>query len=412
MKVSIFGSGYVGLITGIGLAKKGHKVILVDVDKKKVQKINKGIMPIYEEGVSKKDLKGIKATINPQEAVINTDISFICVGTPSMPNGMMNLNYVKKSAEAIAKALVVKNDYHVIAVKSTVMPGTTKNIVLPILKKHADNFGLCMNPEFLREGKALTDFLKPDRIVIGCLDKKAGSILKKLYSKFKAPIVITDLTSAEMVKVASNSFLATKISFINEIANICEKFGIDVEEVVKGVKLDHRISPHFLQAGAGFGGSCFPKDVKGLIDVAKKKKYIPNLLSTVMSVNEKQALRVLNFTGPVKGRKILVLGTAFKAGTDDIRESASIRLIHELIKKKAKTTVYDPQAMQNAKKVFGNKIKYAKSMKSGLKNQDLIIIMTEWPEFKKIKDLTNKPIILGRRILKPDGINIKAIGYT
>lgn len=436
MKISIIGAGYVGLITGTCFAELGNEVTCVEIDRNKVEKINRGEPPIYEEGLeemlNKNIGKRLKATFDTEGAVLGSDITFIAVGTPDAPNGGIDLRYVKSAAEGVGKALAKKKSYHTVVVKSTVIPGTTDSVVMPILelesgKKAGDGFGLCMNPEFLREGKAIWDFMNPDRIVIGALDAKSGNVLDKLYQDLDCPKLRTDLRTAEMIKYAANAMLATRISFMNEIANICELVGTDVVDVAKGIGMDKRIGPHFLQAGAGYGGSCFPKDVKAVAELAKKHGYKPILLESVMEVNVRQAEHIVRELGirmgndGLEGKRVAVLGLAFKPGTDDVREAPALRIIPELIAKGAVVVAYDPIAMKNAEAVFGADVEYAKSIEDCLDKADACMILTEWPEFRLApevfkKKMSGKVVIDGRRILdtaamRNAGFDYYGVGY-
>jgi len=424
--ISIVGTGYVGLCTAIGFASKGYKVITSTHNPEKATLINKGIPPFYEPGLKESLQKVIRngylhCTLNHEEAILNTDITFIATATPSQPNGSINLQYIKNSTREIAENINKKDTYHLIVVKSTVIPGTTQNIVKPTLEKHSNkqcgiNFGLCMNPEFLREGSALHDTLNPDRIVIGEHDKKSGDTLEALYRDFYGeempPLIRTNLQTAELIKYASNAFLATKISFINMIANICEKIpSVDVTIVAKAMGLDKRIGLSFLNAGLGYGGSCFPKDVKALIAYSKKLGYTPELLEAVENVNETQPYKAVQlckkFLGNLKGKKIAILGLSFKPNTDDMREARSIPIINQLLKEGANITAYDPIAIPNAKSIFKDKINYTSSAIECLKNADCCITVTEWEEFKKlkpenfIKNMRQPVLIDGRRIYDP-----------
>ncbi|MFH1450633.1 MAG: UDP-glucose/GDP-mannose dehydrogenase family protein, partial [archaeon] len=408
---------YVGLITGVGFASKGHDVTCVDVVREKVEQINKGGSPIFEEGLDellKQVLKKgkFRATMDIKDAVINSEISFICVGTPSREDGSADLSYVESAAKAIGSALKEKKQYHVIIMKSTVIPGTTRNVLIPILekesgKKAGPDFGVCMTPEFLREGKALEDFMNPDRVIIGSIDEKSKNKAKQIHETKDRQFLVTSLSTAEMIKYASNAFLATKISFINEIGNICKELGIDTLQVAKGMGMDHRISRHFLRPGVGFGGSCFPKDVKALIHQAKNKlDYNPKLISSVMEVNDDQPVRLVGLAekkiGDLKGKTAAVLGLAFKAGTDDIRESRAIEVINALLEKGVKVQAYDPKAMETAKEVLGEKITYADSVATAVNGADFCMIVTEWPEFTNIdfSGLKGKTVFDGRNILE------------
>jgi UDPglucose 6-dehydrogenase len=416
MKISIIGTGYVGIVSAACFAEIGHKVICVDIDSSKIDKINEGIPPIYEEGLTellkKHAGKNLNATTDYNFAVKNSEISFICVGTPSDKHGKIDLSIIKSASANLGDSIRKKIGYHVIAVKSTVVPDTTEKIVLPIIeehsKKHIGDFGIAMNPEFLREGKAVHDFMNPDKIVVGSMDKKSGDIVASLYRGIDCEVTRTDTHTAEMIKYANNAFLATKISFSNEIGNICKILGIDTYEVMKAVGRDFRIGPHFLNSGAGFGGSCFPKDVKALIEKATEIGYEPLLLRSVISINETQPARIVHLLksrlGNIKGRKIAVLGLAFKNDTDDIRESRSIPVIKELLDNEAIVSAYDPMANENMSKIFGN-VQYYGNAADALIGSDACMIMTEWGEFKSLDKefnlMKNKLIIDGRHMLKP-----------
>ena len=347
----------------------------------------------------------------------------MAVGTPSKPDGSIDLRFIESSAHDIGKALKQKDTtYHVVTVKSTVVPGTTQNLVKPILEKASKrkcgkNFGLCMNPEFLRQGSAFQDTLHADRVVIGSYDKKAGDTVENLYKEFygnnKPPIIRTSLSTAELIKYASNSLLATKISFINMVANICEKIpGADVKTVAIAMGLDKRIGSLFLDAGLGYGGSCFPKDVKALIACSKTFGYTPELLESVENVNKTQPLKAVQFCkeqlGNLEGKNVAILGLAFKPDTDDMREARVIPIVDQLLKEGANITAYDPVAIPVAKTIFNNKIKYANSALECIKNADTCIITTEWEEFKKlkpedfIKNMKQPILIDGRRIYNPE----------
>ncbi|WP_456394988.1 UDP-glucose dehydrogenase family protein [Thermococcus sp.] len=412
MRVSIIGSGYVGLVTGMGFVKFGNEVIFVDIDDRKVKMINNAEPPIYEEGLEElmDEFRGkYRATKDYHEAILNSGVTFICVGTPSREDGSIDLTYVKQAAEEIGKVLKEKDLYHVVVVKSTVLPGTTEEIVKPILeefsgKKAFQDFGLAMNPEFLREGVALRDFLNPDRIVIGVRDEQTRRILDELYAPIQAPKLFTDIKTAEMIKYASNAFLATKISFANEIGNICKKLGIDSWEVFEGVGLDHRISPHFFRTGIGWGGSCFPKDVRALISKARELGEKPLILEATVEVNERQPLKLIALLKkhiPVLENKTIgILGLAFKPNTDDVRETRAYVIIKKLLDEGAKVIAYDPQAMENFKRFYpdvGEKIRYVDSPDDVLRGTDAVLIVTEWSEFEEL-DYSGKIVIDGRRV--------------
>ena len=407
MNISIIGTGYVGLVTGTCFAKLGNRVICVDIDRKKVQLINDGISPIYEEGlddVLAENKNNIEATTDYENAVNNSDVTFICVGTPSESDGGIDISFVKDATIVIAKQLKKKDDRHLVVMKSTVLPGTTKDVVLPLLEKHSgkktgQDFGLAMNPEFLREGVAVNDFLKPDRIIIGFYDEGSRDMLRELYKDFSCPIVETTLSAAEMIKYASNAFLATKISFINEIGNMCKKLDIDAYEVADGVGLDKRIGRAFLDSGIGWGGSCFPKDLDALIVWAKKNGEIPRIIESVVEVNELQPLKLVEILKKhipsLKGKTIGVLGLAFKPNTDDIRESKAIPIVGELLKQGAQVKAYDPKATENFKKLYPQ-IEYCLSADEALQS-DAILITTKWDEFKTL-DYNGKVVIDGRKL--------------
>lgn len=425
MKISVIGSGYVGSVTAACFAEAGHEIVCVDIDEKKVEQINAGIPPIYEEGLG--DLlrkyagKKLIATIDYEFAVRETDISFICVGTPSAEDGSIDLSIVRAAATNIGEALAKKKGYHVVVVKSTVVPETTEKFVLPVLeeasgKTAGKDFGVAMNPEFLREGKAVHDFMHPDKIVIGAIDRKSGDLISELYRKFECEVIRTNTATAEMIKYANNSLLATKISFANEIGNICKKLGIDTYEVMAAVGKDFRISPRFLNSGAGFGGSCFPKDVKALIGKAKAIGYSPILLESVIAVNEKQPLLMTEILirkiGNLAGKKIAVLGLAFKNETDDIRESRAIPVIAELLRLGAKISAYDSMAIENMKRVFPT-IEYSGKAEDALKGADACLVMTEWDEFRQLEsefeNMKEKIVIDGRRVIEAKNIDYEGL---
>lgn len=415
MRLSIIGTGYVGLVTGACFARLGHSVICVDIDPEKIQKINKGISPIYEQGLE--DLLStykdkITATTDYQNALENTDVTFLCVGTPSMKNGSIDVSYLKDATRQIATILKNKKTWHLIVVKSTVLPGTTQRIVLPLLEKFSEkkvgtDIGLAMNPEFLKEGVAIQDFLQPDRIVIGFYDEKSRTTLQELYKNFTCPLVQTSLSAAEMIKYASNAFLATKISFINEIGNLCKHLGIDSYEVATGMGLDSRIGRPFLDSGIGWGGSCFPKDIDALIAWAKEIKEPTKIIESTKEVNTDQPLRLVKILQKhiprLKGKTIGILGLAFKPDTDDIRDSRAIPIVKELLQKGARIKAYDPQAMDNFKALFPT-IEYSKSATEIL-SSDAILITTKWKEFTTL-DFQGKIVIDGRRLTQAKNAKI------
>ncbi|MDD1702935.1 MAG: UDP-glucose/GDP-mannose dehydrogenase family protein [Methanoregula sp.] len=418
MKLSVVGGGYVGLVTGTCFAELGHDVTIIEIDPEKVRAINDGVPPIYEDGLEnllkKNTGKRLRASTG-YESVSSSEIVFIAVGTPPKPDGSANLAYIESASTSIGEALKNSSPYCVVVVKSTVPPGTTEKIVKPAVLKASGKTeyetGFAMNPEFLREGRAVEDFLHPDRIVIGSSDPRAGDRVAKVYQDHKAPVLRTGLTAAEMIKYTSNAFLATKISFSNEIGNICKNLNIDVYEVMKGVGLDPRIGPLFLNAGAGFGGSCFPKDVSALVSLAKETGENPILLQSVLAVNEQQPQRMIALLekriGTLSGKRIAVLGLAFKDNTDDIRDSRAIPVIETLVTKGARVTAYDPMAIPNMQRVFPA-IEYSSSAAKALTGADACLVMTEWPEFSRLDKefdlMKHKVIIEGRRILSCKGV--------
>jgi len=422
MKISIVGAGYVGLSTGVGFVMRGNDVICVDIDRKKVDCINAGIPPIYEPGMEAglKDAiqkRKISATADINDAVARTELTFISVPTPQNEDGSSDLRFMRKASEDVGSALKGKKGYHVVVVKSTVLPGTTESVVIPALeersgKRAGPDFGVCMNPEFLREGRALEDFLKPDRIVIGSQDTKAGDTIEGLYCNFGKPMLRVEIKTAEMIKYAANALLATKISFSNEIGNLCKNMGIDVYDVMKGVGMDSRLSPHFLEAGAGFGGSCFPKDVAAMVAKARESGHDSPILSSVLGVNKSQRSRIVDMLesrqGSLNGKMVAVLGLAFKPDSDDIREAPAIDVISMLLGRGADVSAYDPKAMENMKAVHP-KIKYCGSAAECLKAADACVILTDWDEFKGLSDrdfaaMKGSTILECRKVLSPERV--------
>jgi len=413
MNISVIGAGYVGLITAAGLSEKGHNVTCVDIQKERVELINSGKTPLFEEGLEeilKRNVgKNLRATTDLED-ILSTDVTFICVQTPADFDGTVDLRYIKNTVRDMGRILRKKNSYHVVVVKSTVPPGTTEEILIPLLEKNSGkiagkDLGVVMSPEFLREGMAMRDFLNPDRIVIGAYDKRAVKIVKEIY-KANCPVFETTPRTAEMIKYASNIFLATKISFINDIGNICKKLGIDVYEVAEGLSLDHRIGPHSMRAGLGWGGSCFPKDIRGLVHRSRELGYEPKLIDAVIQINEEQPKIMVrlgkNKLGSLENKRAVVLGLAFKGNTDDVRDSQAFPVIELLLKEGAEVVVYDPKAMENAKKVLNNRVRFADSAEKALKDADIAFIATDWDEFKNISfdGMKRKIVIDGRNILR------------
>jgi len=407
MKISIIGSGYVGMVTGTCFAELGNEVTFLDIDAQKIAIIDAGRTPIYEEGLEKllqNNSSRISATTDYGEAIQNTDITFICVGTPSDERGAIDLAYIESACRQLGAELRNKPEPHTVIVKSTVLPGTTENVVRPVLeaasgKEAFVDFGLGTNPEFLREGIAVRDFMHPDRIVLGVRDTRTEAVLEELYAGFSCPKLITAISTTEMIKYTSNAFLATKISFANEIGNLCKHLGIDTEEVFKGVGLDARINPAFFRSGIGFGGSCFPKDVKALIAHAEEAGEAVDLLRSVMAVNDCQPLKSITLLKQhipdLRGKTIAILGLAFKPDTDDIRESRALPIMVALAQEGARIIAYDPLAEASMQKVFPDAV-YLDAADEAL-GADAVIIATEWKEFKNL-DYSGKIVIDGRRI--------------
>ena len=407
MKISIIGCGYVGAVTGACFAALGHEIVFVDLDPDKIAAITAGKSPIYEPGLDEL-LQGnastITATDDLADVVCRTLATCICVGTPLQQDGSIDLAHVRSVAAGIGRALRQKQDHHTVIVKSTVLPGTTEGVVLPILEAESGkrafvDFGLASNPEFLREGSALSDFFTPDRIIIGVSDDRSRRRLEELYAPIDCPKMITAIPVAEMIKYVSNAFLATKISFANEIGNICKRMEIDTAEVFRGVGMDHRINPAFFQAGIGFGGSCFPKDVRALIARAEEVGVEPKILKDVIEVNEEQPLKLLELLTahlPDLDRKTIgLLGLAFKPNTDDVRESRAIPIVETLLRRGATVLAYDPMAMVNFRKLYPQ-IDYVPTAADALA-ADAVLITTEWKEFESL-NYSGKVVIDGRRI--------------
>ncbi len=415
MQVGVFGAGYVGLVTGAVFADLGNDVICVDIIKEKIDLLRRGEMPIYEPGLEEMVHRNVadnrlSFSTDLDETVRASDIIFICVGTPPRENGETDLSFVEQAAKAIARSI---NHYKVIVNKSTVPVGTG-DFVSEIIErdKRSDvDFDVVSNPEFLREGSAIQDTLAPDRIVIGAPNKNVAMRLLELYAPLERPMLITDVYSAEMIKYASNSFLALKISFINAVANICERAGASVEDVAKGMGYDQRIGKEFLQAGLGFGGSCFPKDLESLIHTAHKFGYEFDLLKATQAVNRDRGARFLSLMreklGGLKGKMIGVLGLAFKPNTDDMRDAKSVEIIRGLQAEGARVKVYDPVAMENARRIF-NDVQFCQSSYEVAEGADALAVLTEWREFRqlnmtRIKELMARPVIFdGRNIYDPE----------
>lgn len=413
-KIAVVGTGYVGLVTGTCFAETGNKVICVDINKEKVKQMQAGEIPIYEPKLDvlfKRNIEQerLSFTTNIEEAVSDSEIIFLALPTPPGEDGSADLSYILGVAKDLGKII---KEYKVIVDKSTVPVGTAEKVKAAIEENSTTDFDVVSNPEFLREGFAVDDFLKPDRVVIGSSSLKARKIMEELYQPYVRqgnPIIFMDEKSAELTKYAANSFLATKITFMNEIANLCEKLGADVDAVRIGMGSDERIGKRFLFPGVGYGGSCFPKDVQALSKSANEVKYEFKILDAVMDINEKQKTIIIPkikdyFGGNLKGKKIALWGLAFKPDTDDIREAPALYIIDELLKAGASVTAYDPEAMDNVKQLVGDKIIFAGNPYDALKNADALVIATEWsvfrtPDFDKVSQLLkNKVIFDGRNL--------------
>jgi UDPglucose 6-dehydrogenase len=434
MRICVIGAGYVGLATSVMFGKLGHKVVVADIDEERVRTVNSGRLPFYEPALEKElarlvKRKSVTATLDVPAACADKRFIFICVQTPSLPDGSIDVRSVEAAATSVGQVLRSATDYKVVVMKSTVVPSTTDSAVLPILERHSGktagkDFGLCMNPEFLQEGSALRDSMEPSRIVVGSLDKRAQDAVLRLYSPIKSAKLRTDLRTAEMIKYASNSFLATKISFANEVANMCVRFGIDSEPVLKAVGMDPRIGPLFLKPGLGFGGSCLPKDVKALRDIARKEGYDSKLLAALLEINEAQPLEAIRLleteVGTVREKRIAVLGLSFKGGVDDTRETRALPLVVSLLARGAQVVAYDPMATPSFISLMPT-IQYAGSAGECLAGSDGAIVQADWAEFKKLgkKEFSkmNRAVIVdGRRCLDPEkvrraGATYLGVGY-
>ena len=420
-RVSVIGLGYVGLTFSACLADRGFKVYGVDIDEEKRRLISEGRPPIYEEGIEPLLRRAIssgflKVTGDFRESVLGSDVTFICVGTPSRPDGSVDLSQVEDACRRVGEALRDKEDYHLVVVRSTVPPGTTDGLVRASLesasgKRVGEDMGLCFNPEFLSEGKAVKGLMSPDRIVVGAIDDRSGKLLLDLYRDFYSdklpPILLTSLVNAELIKYANNAFLAMKISFANMFSRLCGKLrGADVTVVMKGIGMDSRICDAFLGAGLGWGGSCFPKDNRGIVSYAEGLGVDLKLIKASIEVNEEQVDYAVELAerlvGDLRGKLIAVLGLAFKPGTDDVRESRAIALVERLLRIGARVRVHDPKAMDNARKVLGENVEYASSLENCLEDADLCILATEWPEYWRLSEENLKRLIAinFRRILQ------------
>lgn len=423
MNITILGAGYVGLVTGACLADFGLDVVCVDIDESKIKSLENSKIPFYEPGlkelVEKNTSQGrLKFSTSVEEAINNSEVVFLAVGTPPKEDGSADLSFVREAALTFAKS--IGDDYKIIVSKSTVPVGTAKDLEKIILDYgvSADKFDVVSNPEFLREGASIEDFMRPNRIVVGTASDKAMELMKNVYSPLflnDTPFVFTTNENAELIKYAANAFLATKISFINEMANLCEEVGGDVKVISKALGMDKRIGPKFLHAGPGYGGSCFPKDTRALSAIAKSNNYEFKIIDAVIKINEEQKVRSFQkiktaLGSDLKGKTICALGLSFKPNTDDIRESSSIDMIKMLINEGAKVNAYDPVAMDNAKAELGDdkNITYFEDTYSAIDGADCVVIMTEWNEFRnldlpKVSSLLKTPIFIDLRIIYKEG---------
>tara|TARA_B100000497_G_C7667083_1_gene402243 strand:+ start:473 stop:1789 length:1317 start_codon:yes stop_codon:yes gene_type:complete len=429
MNICVVGTGYVGLVTGTCFAETGNHVTCVDIDQKKVEKMKNGQVPIFEPGLNvlfdrNTKIGRLKFTTSLEEGIKDSEVIFLALPTPPGADGSADLKYILGVAKDLSKII---KDYKVIVDKSTVPVGTAEKVE-GALKENLSNdlFDVVSNPEFLREGVAVDDFMRPDRVVIGTSSTKATQVMTKLYKPFVRqgnPVLFMDERSAEMTKYAANSYLATRITFMNEIANLCEKVGANVDMVRKGMGSDNRIGKRFLFPGVGYGGSCFPKDVQALAKTANQNEYDFEILKSVMNVNEKQKVvladKILRyFDNDIKGRKIALWGLAFKPNTDDIREAPALYIIDKLLENGATVTAYDPEAMDNVKKLYGDKISYATDAYKATQNADALAIVTEWnafrtTDFDKLKmSLQNKAIFDGRNLFDIEDMKGRDFYYS
>lgn len=426
-KIAVIGTGYVGLVTGTCFAETGNQVICVDIDEDKVAKMRSGIVPIYEPHLDVIFERNIKAnrisfTTNLKEAIDFAEIIFLALPTPPGEDGSADLSYVLGVAGQLGE---IMTEYKVIVDKSTVPVGTAEKVHAKVAEKATVPFAVVSNPEFLREGFAVDDFLNPDRVVIGASDAKAIQAMTELYKPFvreSHPILVMDEKSAELTKYAANSFLATKITFMNEIANFCELVGADVDKVRQGIGSDSRIGQKFLYPGIGFGGSCFPKDVQALVRSGREVGYNFEIINSVLDVNDRQKIKlvdkVINYFGDVKGKKFALWGLAFKPDTDDIREASALYMIDQLTDMGAKIVAYDPEATDNVRNLVGDKIAYASNQYEALEDADALLIATEWsmfrnPDFDKMKSCLKEPLVFdGRNIYDVEDMKAKGFYYN
>ncbi|MCC6672222.1 MAG: UDP-glucose/GDP-mannose dehydrogenase family protein [Planctomycetes bacterium] len=426
MKIAVIGTGYVGLVVGTCLAETGNRVSCVDVDARKIDALRRGVVPIYEPGLEELILRNVAEdrlsfTTDTIAAVQDAKVVFIAVGTPQGEDGSADLKYVLGAVQDVAKAMT---GYTVVVTKSTVPVGTNRKVAEILAANTRHPFDVVSNPEFLKEGAAIDDFMKPDRVVIGSESPRAVQVMQDLYAPFLRtgkPVLVMDPVSAEMTKYAANAMLATRISFMNEMARICEVVGANIEDVRKGIGSDARIGFPFLFAGVGYGGSCFPKDVRALVKAAEQHGYSPKVVHAVEQVNDEQK-KVLaqkvrkHFGGELRGRHFAVWGLAFKPKTDDMREAPSLVVIDELLAAGATVTAFDPEAMKEARRILGDKVRYSDSAMGALRGADALILVTEWNEFRhadleEIRKALAQPVVFdGRNIFNP--ARMRALGFT
>ncbi len=431
-RICIVGTGHVGLVYAVAFVLQGHTVVGTDVVPEAIASLQEGKPTFYEPGLEAalsraRKTKRLSFSMEIAAEASKSQVVFLCVGTPSREDGSIDTSFVESAARTVGEGLRSAKGYRVVTVKSTVIPGTTETVVRPALeavseKTAGEDFGLCMNPEFLREGSAVEDALKPDRIVIGCLDKRSGDALARAYAKVRCKKLRTDLRTAEMIKYATNAFLATKVSFANELADLCDAFGgLDVDRVVEGMGLDARINPRFLKAGLGFGGSCFPKDVRALLAAGRTSGYTASLLQAALDVNETQPRRALALAeavaGDLRGQRVAILGLSFKGGSDDIRESRAMPLARALLERGASVVGYDPEASAAFHAVVPD-VEIAPDVTSALAGADVCVVHNDWPQWRKLKakdfaGMRRKIVIDGRRILDRramKGVELRVLG--
>lgn len=426
MNLAVIGTGYVGLVAGSCFAESGNDVSCVDNDLQKIESLRKGVIPIYEPGLPEIIQRNVREerltfTSDLDAAVKKSLVIFVAVGTPPLPNGAADLSAVLDVASAIGRAM---DRYKVIVIKSTVPVGTSEKFREALKKETKHPFDLVANPEFLKQGTAVDDFMKPDRVIVGADDVRAAEILRDLYAPFVrtgSPVLIVDTRTAEMLKYAANAFLAARISFMNEIANLCEQVGANVDMIRKGLATDSRIGPAFLFPGVGFGGSCFPKDVRAFIDTGRQHEYEMKILQAVDVVNDNQPRRFVqkvrdHFKGDVRGKRFGVWGLAFKPRTNDMRDAPSIKVIESLLSEGAAIAAYDPEALEEAKRIFGSRIQLASNNYGCVDNADALLVVTEWqafrnPNFDRVKAMMRQPVIFdGRNIYDP--AHLRQLGFT